>query len=386
MAVAAVTFGIVALMLASGFIEWIYFDLRESTIHAQLGHLQIVRPGYQSAGRSDPFAYLLPAKSDALDAVRRTPHVKAVAPRLHFSGLASHGDTTISFVGEAVEPALESDLSRSLLIEKGRALTEGDAQAVLFGAGLAHNLGVDVGDRVVLLVTTASGGINAVELTVRGLFSTVTKAYDDSALRVPIDTARTLLRVKGAHAWVVLLDDTGETDAVAARLRAELPAAQFEITPWYALADFYRKTVELFSKQVGIVRIIIGAIIVLSISNTLTMAVLERTGEIGTSMALGVPRRRILGQFISEGVALGIVGGIAGIALGVLLASIISAIGIPMPPPPGMAHGYIGQIRITPTLTLTAFALAAVTAIVASLYPAWRASRLEIVDALRRNR
>ena len=386
MAVAAVTFGIVALMLASGFIEWIYFDLRESTIHAQLGHLQIVRPGYQSAGRSDPFADLLPAQSDALDAVRRTPHVKAVAPRLHFSGLASHGDTTISFVGEAVEPALESDLSRSLLIEKGRALTEGDTQGVLFGAGLAHNLGVDVGDRVVLLVTTASGGINAVELTVRGLFSTVTKAYDDSALRVPIDTARTLLRVKGAHAWVVLLDDTRATDAVAARLRAELPPAQFEITPWYALADFYRKTVELFSKQVGIVRIIIGAIIVLSISNTLTMAVLERTGEIGTSMALGVPRRRILGQFISEGVALGIVGGIAGIALGVLLASIISAIGIPMPPPPGMAHGYIGQIRITPTLTLTAFALAAVTAIVASLYPAWRASRLEIVDALRRNR
>src|SRR5690349_2510103 len=55
MAVAAVTFGIVALMLASGFIEWIYFDLRESTIHAQLGHLQITRPGYQQGGRADPF-------------------------------------------------------------------------------------------------------------------------------------------------------------------------------------------------------------------------------------------------------------------------------------------------------------------------------------------
>ena len=386
MAVAAVTFGIVALMLASGFIEWIYLDLRESTIHAQLGHLQIVRPGYHEAGRSDPFAYLLPATSSALDAVRRTPHVKAVAPRLHFSGLASHGDTTISFIGDAVDPALESELSRSLLIEKGENLSAGDAQGVLFGAGLAHNLGVDVGDRVTLLVTTASGGVNGVELTVRGLFSTVTKAYDDSALRLPIDTARTLLRVQGAHAWVVLLDDTRETDAIASSLRAALPAGQFEITPWHALADFYRKTVELFSKQVGVVRIIIGAIIVLSISNTLTMAVLERTGEIGTSMALGVPRRRILGQFISEGAALGIVGGIAGIALGVLLAWMISAIGIPMPPPPGMAHGYIGQIRITPALTATAFAVAAITAILASLYPAWRASRLVIVDALRHNR
>lgn len=386
MAVAAVTFGIVALMLSSGFIEWIYFDLRESTIHAELGHLQIVRPGYQRAGRSDPYAYLLPADSAALEAVRQTPHVKAVAPRLHFSGLVSHGDTTISFVGEAVSPRLESDLSRALVIEKGTPLRDDDGRGVLFGAGLAHNLGVDVGDRVVLLVNTASGGINAVELTVRGLFSTVTKAYDDSALRVPIDTARALLRVEGAHAWVVLLDDTRETDAVAAALRARLPASQFEITPWYALADFYAKTVALFSKQVGIVRIIIGAIIVLSISNTLTMAVMERTGEIGTSMALGVPRRRILGQFIAEGAALGIVGGIVGIASSLILAWVISAIGIPMPPPPGMAHGYIGQVRITPALTGTAFALAAATAIIASVYPAWRASRLVIVDALRRNR
>lgn len=386
MAVAAVTFGIVALMLASGFIEWIYFDLRESTIHAQLGHLQIVRPGYEDAGRADPFAYLLPAGSDALDRVRRTPHVTAVAPRLRFSGLASHGDTTISFVGDAIDPALETELSRSLLIEKGAPLAPGDTKGVLFGAGLAHNLGVDVGDTVVLLVTTASGGVNAVELTLRGIFSTVTKAYDDSALRMPIDVARSLLRVKGAHAWVVLLDDTQQTDAVAATLRVALPAGQFEVIPWHALADFYRKTVELFSKQVGIVRIIIGAIIVLSISNTLTMAVLERTGEIGTSMALGVRRRRILGQFVAEGVALGVIGGVIGIALSVLLAWVISAIGIPMPPPPGMAHGYIGQIRITPALTATAFALAAITAIVASLYPAWRASRLAIVDALRRNR
>jgi len=114
--------------------------------------------------------------------------------------------------------------------------------------------------------------------------------------------------------------------------------------------------------------------------------VLERTGEIGTSMALGVPRARILGQFIAEGASLGVVGGIAGVVIGTLLAWLISGIGIPMPPPPGMAHGYIGQIRITPALTASAFALAAITATVASLYPAWRASRLVIVDALRRNR
>jgi putative ABC transport system permease protein len=386
MALAAVTFGIVALMLASGFIEWIYYDLRESTIHSKLGHLTIARPGYLEAGRADPFAYLLPADTAALQRVRSTPHVREVAPRLYFSGLVSHGETTVSFVGEGVQPSLETDLSRAVLIEQGASLRDDDPKGVLFGAGLAQSLGVRVGDTVVLLANTPSGGVNAVELVVRGLFTTVSKAYDDSALRVPIAIAQTLLRVQGAHAWIVLLDDTSNTDEVAKVLRQELPHDRFEVTTWYAQADFYRKTVSLFSKQVGVVRLIIAAIIVHSISNTLTMAVLERTGEIGTSMALGVPRRRILAQFMAEGTALGLLGGVIGLVLGFLLALAVSAIGIPMPPPPGMAHGYIGQVKVTPDLAASAFVLATVTAIVASVYPAWRASRLAIVDALRHNR
>jgi len=385
MAVAAATFGIVALMLASGFIEWIYFDLRESTIHAHLGHLQVVRPNYHSSGRSDAFAYLLPAGGAVLDMLAKEPGVRAVAPRLSFSGLVSHGETTISFVGEGINPGRETELSRSLIIAEGTTLREDDRGGVLFGLGLARNLGVKIGDQVVLIVTKPSGGINAVEVTVRGLFSTVTKAYDDSALRLPIETARQLLGVQGAHAWVVLLDDTRRTEAVTASLRSHLPH-EFQVVPWYDLADVYNKTVSLFSKQVEVVRVIIAAIIVLSITNTMMMGVMERTGEIGTSIALGVKRRGILGLFICEGAILGIFGGLIGLLLGFALAALISAIGIPMPPPPGMAHGFIGEILITPRLAAESFILAVVTTLAASVVPAWKASRLVIVDALRHNR
>ena len=385
-AVSAVTFGVVALMLASGFIQWIYFDLRESTIRAQLGHLQIVRPGYYETGRSNPFRYLLPSDGPELRAVRAEPGVVTVAPRLYFSGLVSHGDTTISFSGEGVDPAREIGLSDSLVMNAGAPLRAGDPMGVMFGAGLARNLGVTIGDKVVLLVSTPSGGINAVDATVRGVFSTVSKAFDDSALRIPIETARRVLRVDGAHTWVVLLDSTGRTDAVMASLRRLLPGNAFEIAPWYALADFYNKTVALFSRQLAVMRAIIAAIIILSISNTMIMGVMERTGEIGTAMALGATRRGVLAQFIAEGAVLGVAGGVAGIVLSLLLGMAISAVGIPMPPPPGMAHGYIGQIRLTPSLAGQAFVLAAVTTLAASIYPALKASRLSIVDALRTNR
>jgi len=151
------------------------------------------------------------------------------------------------------------------------------------------------------------------------------------------------------------------------------------------LADFYNKTVVLFSKQVDVVKLIIGIIIVLTISNTQTMSVLERTTEIGTSLAIGLRSSEIMKQFLMEGVLLGIAGGLAGIVLGYLVGAAISAIGIPMPPPPGMARGYTGQILISGALVRDAAILAVLTTLLASILPAWRASRLNVVDALRRN-
>lgn len=385
LALAIVCGGVVAFLLAGGFISWILIDMRESTIHSQLGHVQITRPGFFREGLGDPYVYLLPESLAALGTASDS-RIRTVAPRLAFSGLISKGDDTVSFVGEGIDPQAEAPITRAIVIVAGRDLTNVPEDSVLLGEGLAANLGALPGDKVVLLSTTAEGNVNAVELNVAGLFQTVTKAYDDTALRAPIEVARRLMRVEGSTSWAILLDRTGSTDAAIADLRARLPAAEFEIIPWTELADFYNKTVELFTKQVGVVRILIAFIVVLSISNTLTMAVIERTSEIGTAMAIGVRRRGILVQFIWEGALLGVLGGVLGVALGFLLAEIISAIGIPMPPPPGMARGYIGQIAISPGLALDAWLLAFVTTLAASIFPALKASRLNIVDALRHQR
>jgi putative ABC transport system permease protein len=239
---------------------------------------------------------------------------------------------------------------------------------------------------VVLLANLPSGGVRAVEGHVRGLFSTIVKAYDDSALRVPLPLANKLLGVSGAHIWVTLLQRTEDTEKTMRQLHGKLDRGKFELIPWTKLADFYNKTVVLFSHQFGVVQGIIGAIIILGISNTMMMSVMERTGEIGTIMALGTRRRQLLGMFLSEGLLLGILGAAIGLGLGFGLAHLISAIGIPMPPPPGMDRALTGQIRVTPALALESMLLAVTTTLIASVYPAWKASRLTIVDALRHNR
>lgn len=385
-AIAAVCFGIVAMILASGFIEWNLWFGRESTIRSQLGHVQISRPGYHDAGRSDPFSFLVPDNPQELGAIAATPGVRAVGSRLSFSGLISHGEATVSFIGEGVEPDKERLLSDSITVMEGEALSEQEPRGITLGYGLASNLGVTVGDTVVLLANTASGGVNAVECRVIGLFSTVTKAYDDTALRAPLPTVRSLLRVSGSHVWVVLLDETERTQDAVEVMQARLKGQSLQVVPWFELADFYNKTSELFRKQVGFMRLIIAVIIVLSISNTLLMSIMERTGEIGTSMALGSRRAGILRLFIWEGLLLGLIGGVLGVAIGYLLAQVISAIGVPMPPPPGMAHGYTAEIMTSWRLATDALILALGSTVMASLYPAWKASRMVIVDALRHNR
>ena len=387
-ALGAITFGVVSLLLSGGFIEWIFYAMARDTIHSLLGHIQIARPGYFDEGSADPFAYLLPEKSDVSAVIGAYPDVKTVTSRLTFGGLISHQDATVSFLAEGVEADKERDLSRYLNISQGVDLSGSGSNDIIVGEGLAANLGVKPGDTVALLVNTPSGGLNAVEGRIVGFFYTLSKAYDEVALRLPLNTAKKLLHVDGSQRWVVLLHETEKTEAVLNKLKAQFANAnsRLEFKSWQQLADFYNKTVELYKQQMNVVKVIIALIVILSISNTMTMNVLDRTGEIGTLMAVGTKKRRILKLFLSEGLILGVIGGCAGVFIGVLLALLISAIGIPMPPAPGMSHGFTAEILVTQMLTMEAFVLAALTAVAASIYPAVTASRMDIVDALRHNR
>ena len=380
--------GVIALLLAGGFIDWIFWGMRESTIQSRLGHIQVTRPDYFQAGSADPFAYLLPDQLLEQVNLEAVPEVKVVSPRLAFTGLISHGEVTIGFIGEGVDPEKDADLSKYLKVIEGEGLSTDDPDGLFLGGGLARNLGVTIGDTVALLATPASGGLNGVEGTVRGLFRSASKDFDDAALRLPIDIARQLLRVSGAHSWVVLLDKTEHTESVLQQLQVQHPedTTRLQFTPWYTLAEFYQKTVKLFSRQMDIMRSIIALIIVLSISNILIMSVLESTGEIGTLMAIGLKRRNIMFLFVSEGLVLGVVGGLLGAVAGTIIAFAISAVGIPMPPPPGMEGGYTGEVLVTWPLVVGTLVLAVLTTLLGSLYPAWKASNMKVVDALRYNR
>lgn len=376
----SIGFGVAALLVASAYTEALFREFREATIQSQFGHLQITRPGFHERGRSDPWAYLLPADPTALEAL--LPPGAELAPRLLVNGLVSRGEHTLPFMSEAIDPAVDMRDDSALEILAGERLQPGVSEQLLLGRGLARQLDATVGDSLVLLTNTPDGHLAAAEAPVVGIFASISDEFDDAALYMPLALGHQLTHQQGSHAWLVFLEDTAATDSVLAVLRRGL-SGDLEVQPWHALAEFYRRAADLFDQQLAVVQGLVVLIILLGIGNTMMMSVLERTGEIGTVLALGARRASVLRGFLLEGALLGLLGAMLGVLVALALGALLQVLSIDMPPPPGFTRGYLAALAFTPGMVAGTVLLVVVTTTLAAFYPALRASRMVIVDALR---
>jgi len=378
--------GITSIIIFGGYVQYQYWGLRESFIRTQLGHIQVYKKGYTQEGNIDPLQYLI---SD-YEQVRRVihevqPEVRAVSAQLEFSGLVSTSEKTTVFIGKGIEPETDYLISSAEVIRRGRDISQFDVEAGILGIGLADGLGVNPGEFVTLLTSTKKGGINAVDFELKGAFKSGIKEYDDKALKIPLSLAQYLLNVKEVSRLIILLKNTDDTNMVVQNLKSVFKQKGFdlEIKSWDELAPFYHKVVSLYNGIFRFIGGIIAIIVIFSIANTLLMSVMERVNEIGTIRAMGATRPLVLKSFIYEGIIIGIIGGVMGVAIGIIMSCLININGIPMPAAPSMTRGYVAYIKLTPQVLIYGFLLAFVTAFISSIFPARKASKMKIVDALR---
>lgn len=380
---AAIGLGVAGLILAGGFVQDIFFQLGEAVIHSQSGHIQISRLGYREGRVRSPEAFLID-QPDQLKRSLLTEHgVHQVLERLSFTGVINNGKRDLGIIGEGVEPDAEAELGTYLRYVEGRALKNSDADGIVLGQGVAKSLGLKAGDRANLVISLPEGAVNTLDFEVVGVFQSFSKDFDARAVRIPLAAARTLMDNTSAHVLVVVLDKTEDTDLILGRLSARLGGNEYELVSWRSLSDFYEKTIKLYDRQFGVLRLIILLMVLLSVANSVNMTLFERTREFGTMLAIGDRPGTVFQLVVTENALIGLIGAGFGIAVGCAAALAISAIGIPMPPPPNSNLNYTAFIRLVPLDVLVAGTVGFAAALLAALTPAWRVSRMKVVDALR---
>jgi len=398
----AIAFGCVSIILVDGFFNDLFGKMRESYTRQRTGHIQIYRKGYIEKGLAQPFDFLIDRPDEVAAILSDMPEVEYITPRLEFAGLLSTGETTTSSFGVSMEPKREvlwrettnerkdKESSRNFQLSvgslvSGEPLGEDDQFGVLLGVGLAGSLGIKPGDGLVLVANTAGGSMNAIDVNVRGTFRTTTKEYDDRVLRLPLSAAKILLHTESVQSIIVLLKNIDDTDRVMERLQSVFHEKNLdlEMKSWRELNGYYFQTRQLFGRFFLILIIVIVIVVILSIFNTMNMAVLERTSEIGTIRALGHRRREIVHIFLLEGFMIGVLGGLVGALAGAGITELVALIGISMPPPPGATMTWLSEPQLSAGAIKTAVIISIATSVISSIYPARKASRLEIAEALR---
>jgi putative ABC transport system permease protein len=375
-----IALGTAALFLLRGYTAEVYTGIKEVYID-MYWNFQIAKEAlWEEEFRS--YEYIIP--KETLSQVERLlvqePEVVSYTTYLGLTGLVGTEERSTAFFAFGVEPA---NPAPDLKVKEGRKLESGDLEAALISPDLAKELDIKPGDYLVVMATTVDGVYNAGNLKVVGIFAS--EAFEGNVAVVPISFVQRLLNTDGVSRITVKLTDDRATEEVVQRLQKALEEnglAELKIKTWEELADFYHRVRSFLGSIFGFVSLVVFLLVFFSVLEGLTMAFFERIREVGTVRAIGTKRHQVFGMFLSEGLLLGLVSGLLGVALGWGLGSLINIAGLTYLPPLA-AEPMPFRIALGFDTAWVPFLLALWATTVSAIWPAWRAAKLEIAEALR---
>jgi len=380
-----VAFGVLAVLLfsatAGSFKNLIIGEITDS----MLGHIQIHKKGFVGALDNLPLDKSLNAKQlktveKTLDAI---PEIEGYSYRILFGGMVSNYLESTSAKFSAIIPAKE-DVVVPLLkdrLKKGKFLHKGE---VLLPELITKGFDAKIGDDIVLVATNNDGSINGQPFKISGIMESVMGPTGKYGY-VHFDDARSLLRMDKIQVSeiAIRLKDFNDMKKVYSTLNEKLGAILnekgnpvFEVHTWEELSPFYN-----IATMIDLMALI--GIVLVSIMNVMIMAVYERTKEIGAISAMGTLPSKIRLMFLFEGLFLGVFGSVIGVVASLIAIFIVNISNITV------AFGRNSNILLQPEISVSQIMMTALivilVAIVAVLEPAFKASKLEPIEALRQN-
>ena len=399
-----ITLGIVAVLLFMASAGSFKAMMISQFTDAVLGHLEVHRKGYVASIDTLPLNLNMQPTMVAKveETLQRLDAVEAYSERVKLGAMFSNFTETTSVRVNGIDP--EKEVATTPLMP-GRVV-QGNKDGALIKPGeiliptlLARGMKVQVGDTVVLVATNRDGSVNGKTFTVRGIMEAVTGPSGRDAY-IRIDDARTLLRMTQPEVSeiAIRLKNPAQLDNVYAQLSQELSGITgggsasgmkggagagggggLEVHTWASLSPF-SNIANMIDLLTVFIKIMLVSIVLISILNVMVMAVYERIREIGTIAAIGTPPRRILSLFLTEGLLLGVGGATLGTAISLVVIYALNVWKI------SFNFGQQQGLLLSPAISVRDVAIIAglvvLMALLASLQPAWKASRMDPVTAL----
>ena len=439
----AMVIGLTATLLFGGYSSSSILAMQTGYVQV-VGHLQIQRQDYFLYGSGNPAAYGIADYQRIIDQVKTDPVLQpmltVVTPKLNLGGIAGNFAAGVSktvlaqgVVVDEQNRMREWNDYGSLSYSRPLALTGTPPESAVIGTGVARLLQLcgplkvsncrappvkahgnaaarnapddiaalsaletpaptaNSATQIEILAANDHGVPNVAGLTVVKAENYGLKELDDVFMEMHLAQAQKLIFggvAPQVTAIQLQLQHTHQIPQARARLNELLTTqwkdAQLEVQDFQTLAPIYGQTIQFFDSVFGFIATLIGVIVLFTVGNTMSMAVVERTVEIGTLRAMGLRRGGIRRLFMVEGMLLGSMGALLGLCVALGLASLINNSGFTWTPP-GYVYAYPLKVRVwgnAPLMLGSAIALVLV-AIVSAWWPANRASKLAIVDALR---
>jgi len=376
-----VALGTGVLFSFKGFINGVLEQYRETTIHSMYGHGQVNAKGYRESVYAEPWKHWMDDTARIEMYLLKQPSVEYIFPRVSFSALLKNRNVSVGGSGQGIDAKAESQFFDSLNITEGETL-KNQADGILLGSGLAKALDVSPGDKITLIVNSVDGKINQTDLKVVGIFNTGVIDFDNHVFRIQLREAQSLLATDRIEFIAIGLKSYKDWDLFASNVEAAFP--DLDATSFAVLDKvYYQNSVDWLNAQFHVIQLIILAIVLLGIFNSIAAAILERKQEIGNFRANGESVFDIMKLIIMEGVFLGILGSLLGMGLAYGILKFFLDNQVLLPPGPGTTLPFYVSFEFTWTMVYTTLILSTIAAIIASVLGGLRVARMPIAEALR---
>lgn len=376
----AISFGLFCIILFQALKVGLHREMLHSTLNLDAAAVQVHAAGYeQNLALSQPLPQPAMVEKQLVEA-----GINRFAARIKSPALVLAGPRSSSVLLSGVEPEREKQVT--FLADR---ITAGSYLAspgtLLVGKALADSLRVKLGDQVTLMVQPRFGRPVARKFAIGGIFRTELASFDRNHLFLDLATAQDFLDAGEAVTEIAVRTAPEKAVLLAGKLRGRLGGA-YQVRSWQQNVPDLKQLIDLNDATMGLLVIIVFAIVAMGISNTMTTIIFERFREFGTLAALGTPPGGIVVLVVLESFFLGLLAAIIGSLTGIAACFLLQRHGLDLSrfisANQYFAGGHVLRAYLLPGDLLLALAVTLFTAMLAGLYPAFKASRLEPVEAL----